>query len=161
MLALALLLACSPANTDGDSPAGRVTPEDLGELLDRVEQLEAEVVALRNAGAPVGIDADADGDGLREWDGLPVGTRRGSVLYDWTCSAAGEVPPAAPGWMIEAWATHEADERLALTFGCYTFDGVREDAEWGRSRPPDGGPWGPGTMRDEDVGLYRVQCLAL
>lgn len=155
---LALLLACS--NPDGDGPAGRVTPDDLAEALDRIEALEAEVVALRNAGAPVGIDADVDGDGLREWDGLPVGTRRGDVLYDWTCSAAGEVPPAAPGWMIEAWDAWEGDERLTPTFGCYVLDGAREDARWGSFRPPRGGEW-PFRMEEEDVSAYRVQCLAL
>lgn len=158
MLTLALLLACSTPNTDGDSPAGKVTPDDLAELLDRVEQLEAEVVALRNAGAPVGIDADVDGDGLREWDGLPVGTRRGDVLYDWTCSAAGEVPPAAPGWMIEAWSAHSVDDRFPLPFGCWDDDGG--SGRWSDKPPPGGDRW---YMRfgPEDENVYRLQCAAI
>ena len=156
MFTLALLLACStPDSADGH--AGRVTPDDLAELLDRVEALEADVVALRSAGAPVGIDADVDGDGLREWDGLPVGTRRGDVLYDWTCSAAGEVPPAAPGWMVEAWGAHNTDDRFPLPFGCWDRDG---DGRWSDKPPPNGEAWYT-RLDAEDVSSYRVQCSAL
>ena len=152
MLTLALLLACSaPNNTDGDGPAGKATQEDVDALLDRLEALEAEVAALRNAGAPVGIDADADGDGLREWDGLPVGTRRGDVLWAWSCPTWGyhQVDPPPPSWMKEP-----QDSRMTPGWACYVRRG---DGDWSEAT------WAP---PQEDYGcdqsaLAVWECLAL
>ena len=160
MLTLALLLACAGPGAQDTAATGKVTAEDLAEALDRIEALEAEVAALRTAGAPVGIDVDADGDGLREWDGLPVGTRRGDVLYDWTYTGAEDVPPAAPGWMLAQWEAHDEDDRIPLAFDCSTLDGARGDAHWSAFRPPGDVAW-PITLHAEDIGLYRVQCIAI
>lgn len=150
---LLTLAACSGPATDAPLEDNRLTLDDVDELLARVEALEAEVASLRNSGAPVGIDADADGDGLREWDGLPVGTRRGDVLWEWACpeGADQETPldvPLPPEWMAPP-----ADERIAPGFGCY----IRHDGgSWGGP----GAYIGPVMSCDKDHPT-EWQCIAL
>ena len=92
--------------------------------------------------------------------GKPHPTRRGDVLYDWTYTGAEDVPPAAPGWMLAQWEAHDEDDRLPLAFDCSTLDGARGDAHWSTFRPPGDVPW-PITLHAEDIGLYRVQCIAI
>lgn len=101
----ALWLAC----------AGPESAEDLDELLDRIEALEAQVVALQLASGTA--EVDDDGDGLRDRDGLPLGTKRGDVLFDIACEGEGipvtfptwfkDMPLVPPRW--EVWANEAAD----------------------------------------------------
>jgi hypothetical protein len=151
--ALTLILAAGCVNKDAPLTDKVVTTEDVDELLARLEALEAEVAALKASGAPVGIDADADGDGLREWDGLPVGTRRGDVLWEWAC------PEGADGYtdvssQPPSWLKPPADPRLAPGFGCY--------------RSWDGAPYGGdgslsvnSTMVCDRDHSQSFQCIAL
>lgn len=151
---LLTLAACSGPATD--TPAledNRLTLDDVDELLARVEALEAEVAALKSSGAPVGIDADVDGDGLREWDGLPVGTRRGDVLWEWACPEGADVGAEIPvDQRPPAWMKAPADTRIAPGFGCF-------------ASPVDETHWsdvyvGETTFCDKDR-PYLIQCIAL
>ena len=101
----ALWLAC----------AGPESADDLDELLDRIEALEAQVVALQLASGAA--EVDDDGDGLRDRDGLPLGTKRGDVLFDIACEGEG-IPVTFPAWFKdmplvpprwEVWTNDEAD----------------------------------------------------
>lgn len=115
MITLALLFACGA--TDPGQAQTVPTVEDLDAALDRIEQLEQQVAALQalTGAAPV---EDADSDGFRDSDGLPVGTRRGDVLWEGRCEGSdaddfvtypawavsesvepGEIPASSPVWL--------------------------------------------------------------
>jgi len=115
MLALTLLFACG--TTDPGQAQTVPTVEDLDAALERIEALEQQVAALQAAVGVAPVE-DADHDGYRDSDGLPVGTRRGDVLWEGRCEgsdaddfvtypawavsepvAEGEIPAPSPVWL--------------------------------------------------------------
>lgn len=66
---LLIALACVNGNTS----------DELNDIYDRLEALE------------LAANADKNRDGLRDADALPVGTKRGDVLWSATCTEVGSV----------------------------------------------------------------------
>ena len=87
MLALTLLFACG--TTDPGQAQTVPTVEDMDAALERIEALEAQIAALQAAVGVAPVE-DADHDGYRDSDGLPVGTRRGDVLWEGRCDGDGD-----------------------------------------------------------------------
>jgi hypothetical protein len=113
MLLLAIL-ACA-----GTTAAG-TTQDDLDAALDRIEALEAQVVALQLASGAA--EVDDDGDGLRDRDGLPLGTKRGDVLFDEACDAPGDVV-AFPLWFAPT-------PQAVPSVGLWTSETTRGNMSW-------------------------------
>ena len=100
MLALTLLFACG--TTDPGQAQTVPTVEDMDAALERIEALEAQIAALQAAVGVAPVE-DADHDGYRDSDGLPVGTRRGDVLWEGVCASdSREEALELPSWAQRA-----------------------------------------------------------
>jgi hypothetical protein len=111
---LLIFLACA------STPTTDLTQDDLDEVLSRIEALEAQVVALQLASGAA--EVDDDGDGFRDGDGLPLGTKRGDVLLDVACGGPADVV-AFPSWFAPT-------PPAVPAVGLWTSETTRGNVSW-------------------------------
>lgn len=123
-LALFLLFAACSGGTD--TPSVPDLSDDLDAALDRIEALEAEVATLR-ASTGTAEEVDADDDGFRDSDGLPMGTKPGDIFLTLDCAAdetatvtlppglTGVPSPERPEPRVVMWDTRPEGAQLAAT----------------------------------------------